>query len=55
MAKRIVLFLAVNFLVVMTISVLLNVLGVRPYLTAYGLNYTSLAIFCLIWGMAGSS
>ena len=54
MAKRIVLFLAVNFLVVMTISVLLNVLGVRPYLTAYGLNYTSLAIFCLIWGMAGS-
>ena len=54
MAKRIVLFLAVNFLVVMTISVLLNVFGVRPYLTAYGLNYTSLAIFCLIWGMAGS-
>lgn len=54
MAKRIVLFLALNFLVVMTISVLLNVLGVRPYITPYGLNYTSLAIFCLIWGMAGS-
>ena len=54
MAKRILLFLAVNFLVVMTISVLLNVFGVRPYLTQYGLNYTSLAIFCLIWGMAGS-
>ncbi|HKY62999.1 MAG TPA: protease HtpX [bacterium] len=54
MAKRIILFLAVNFLVVMTISVLLNVFGVRPYLTQYGLNYTSLAIFCLIWGMAGS-
>ncbi|HCU24736.1 MAG TPA: protease HtpX, partial [Deltaproteobacteria bacterium] len=54
MAKRIFLFLALNFLVVITISVLLNILGVRPYLTRYGLNYTSLAIFCLIWGMVGS-
>ncbi|MFO1462332.1 MAG: protease HtpX [bacterium] len=54
MAKRIVLFLAVNFLVVLTISVLLSLLGVKPYLTRYGLDYTSLAIFCLIWGMAGS-
>jgi len=54
MAKRVVLFLLVNFLVVVTISVLLNLLGVRPYLNQYGLDYTSLAVFCLIWGMAGS-
>lgn len=54
MAKRIILFLVLNFLVVITISVVLNVLGVRPYLNQYGLDYTSLAIFCLIWGMAGS-
>ncbi len=54
MAKRIFLFLAINFLVVITISFILNLLGVRPYLTAYGLNYQSLAIFCLIWGMGGS-
>ncbi len=54
MAKRIILFLVVNFLVVMTISVILSLLGVKPYLTRYGLNYTSLAIFCLIWGMVGS-
>lgn len=54
MAKRVILFLLVNFLVMVTISVILNLLGVRPYLNQYGLDYTSLAIFCLIWGMAGS-
>lgn len=52
--KRIGLFLAVNALVVITISVVLSVLGVKPYLTAYGLDYTSLAIFCLVWGMGGA-
>ncbi len=53
-AKRIVLFLAVNVLVMVTISLLLNLLGVRPYLNAYGLDYQALAIFCLVWGMGGS-
>lgn len=52
--KRITLFLAVNILVMITLSFILNVLGVRPYITAYGLNYTSLMIFCLIWGMGGA-
>src|SRR3990172_7868148 len=53
-AKRIVLFLAVNVLVLITISILLSVLGVRPYLTAYGIDYTQLALFCLVWGMGGA-
>jgi heat shock protein HtpX len=52
--KRIFLFLALNFLVVMTVSVLLHVLGVGSYITAYGLDYNSLMIFCLVWGMAGA-
>jgi heat shock protein HtpX len=52
--KRIGLFLLVNILVVMTISLVLNLLGVRPYLTAYGMDYESLAIFCLVWGMGGA-
>ncbi len=52
--KRIFLFLAVNILVVVTLSLVLNLLGVKPYLTAYGIDYTSLAIFCLIWGMGGA-
>ncbi len=53
-AKRIFLFLAVNILVVMTISFILNLLNVRPFLNAHGLDYSSLAIFCLIWGMGGA-
>lgn len=53
-AKRIFLFLAVNFLVVLMISLVLSLLNIRPYLEASGLNYTSLMIFCLIWGMGGA-
>ena len=53
-AKRIFLFLAVNILVVVTLSFVLNVLGVRPYLRAYGMDYQSLAVFCFIWGMGGA-
>ncbi len=52
--KRIFLFMAVNLLVVVTISLLLNVLGVRPYLNAYGMDYQQLAAFCLVWGMGGA-
>jgi heat shock protein HtpX len=52
--KRIFLFLAVNFLVIITISLILNLLNIQPYLNAHGLNYGSLLIFCLIWGMAGA-
>jgi heat shock protein HtpX len=52
--KRIALFMAVNALVIFTISIVLNVLGVKPYLTANGLNYESLLAFCLIWGMGGA-
>ncbi|MBK9375461.1 MAG: protease HtpX [Holophagales bacterium] len=53
-AKRVFLFLAVNVLVVTTISVVLGVLGVRPYLTARGLDLGSLAVFCLVWGFGGA-
>jgi heat shock protein HtpX len=52
--KRIFLFMAVNLLVVTTISILMDVLGIRPYLTAYGMDYQSLAAFCLVWGMGGA-
>jgi heat shock protein HtpX len=54
MAKRIFLFLLTNLLVVVTISVILNLLGVRPYLTQQGLDYRMLLIFCLVWGMGGA-
>lgn len=54
MFKRILLFLAMNALVIATISILLNIFQVRPYLNAYGIDYTSLMIFCGIWGIAGA-
>jgi len=52
--KRILLFLAVNFLVILTISVILQIFNVRPFLTSYGIDHKSLLIFCLIWGFAGA-
>jgi len=52
--KRIFLFLALNFLVVMSVEIILHVLNVQPYLTAQGLDYNSLMWMCLIWGMTGS-
>src|SRR5690348_12641530 len=52
--KRIFLFFLVNILMMVTITTILNLLGVRPYLTHYGLDYQSLAIFCLVWGMTGA-
>jgi len=37
-----------------TISIVISVLGIRPYLTAYGIDYQSLMGFCAVWGMGGS-
>ncbi len=54
MIKRVVLFLAVNVLVMLTISILLSVLGIQPYLTAQGIDYKNLLAFCLVWGMGGA-
>ena len=54
MAKRIVLFLVTNLLVVLTLSVVLSVLGVGRYAGPGGLDIQSLAIFCLVWGMGGA-
>ena len=52
--KRVFLFLAVNFLVVVTISLAINLLGLKPWLTASGLNYMSLLVFCALFGFGGS-
>ena len=52
--KRMFLFMAVNLLVIVTLSVTLQVLGVRPYLSARGLDYNALMMFCLVWGMGGA-
>lgn len=54
LAKRIALFLVVNLLVVGVISFIAYFFNIQPYLTRHGLNYGSLAIFCLLWGMVGA-
>ncbi|HWI56604.1 MAG TPA: protease HtpX [Bacillota bacterium] len=50
--KRIFLFLAVNILVMLTITVVLSLLRVGRYFPEGGL--ASLAVICLVWGFAGA-
>jgi heat shock protein HtpX len=54
LTKRVMLFVGVNILIVGTISVLMAVFNVQPYLTARGINYESLLIFCALWGFGGA-
>lgn len=49
MAKRVFLFLLTNIAVVVTISIILSLLGVRP-----GDGLVPLAVFCFVWGMGGA-
>ena len=51
---RIVLFLATNIAVLLVASITLRLLGVEGYLRGQGINFTSLLIFCFVFGMAGS-
>jgi heat shock protein HtpX len=52
--KRFGMVILINALIMITVNVILNVLGVQPYLQAYGINYASLAAFCLVWGFGGA-
>ncbi|HAT71384.1 MAG TPA: protease HtpX [Elusimicrobia bacterium] len=54
LGKRVVLFLAVNLLIIVTLSFTLNLLGVGQYFSARGINYQALMTFCLVWGMGGA-
>ena len=56
MGKRIFLFLATNLAIVVTLSLILNLLGIGGYggVGASGLDIRSLAILCLVWGMGGA-
>lgn len=53
-AKRVFLFLATNILIIATISIVMSLLGVQPYLDAKGINYQALVIFCVLWGFGGA-
>lgn len=52
--KRVFLFVATNILIISTLSIVMSLLGVQPYLNAKGINYQSLMIFCVIWGFGGA-
>ncbi|AZM95247.1 protease HtpX [Vreelandella venusta] len=51
---RIVLFLATNLAVLLVASLTLRLFGVESYLSSQGINFTSLLVFCFIFGMVGS-
>lgn len=52
--RRIGFFIALNIVVVVTISFVINLLGVGHYVSARGIDYGSLMAMCLIWGMGGA-
>jgi len=52
--KRIFLFILINCLIIATISAIISIFHLTPYISSFGLNYSSLMIFCLLWGMIGS-
>ena len=54
MLKRVFLFIATNLLVITTISIVINLLGLHGYLSSHGIDYQKLAVFCAIWGMGGA-
>lgn len=54
MFKRFLMFGLMNMAIMLTISIVMSVFGLEPYLNANGLNYTSLMVFCLLWGTLGS-
>ena len=52
--KRILLFLATNLAVMLVLSVVTTVFGLNRYLSAHGIDYTSLMVFSLVVGFTGS-
>lgn len=54
MFRRIFYFLITNLLVILTISITLSLLGIRPYLNAYGIDYYALLVFAFVWGFVGA-
>ena len=55
MGKRILLFLATNLAIMVTLSIVLSLLGVTGYIQpGGGIDYTALMVFCFIWGMGGA-
>jgi len=48
------LFVMTNILVIIAVSTLIQVLGLKPYLSSQGIDYMSLLVFCALFGFVGS-
>jgi heat shock protein HtpX len=55
MGKRILLFVATNLAIMVTLSIVLSLLGVAGYIRPDGgVNHTALMVFAFVWGMGGA-
>jgi heat shock protein HtpX len=55
MMKRVFLFVVTNLAITLAITIVLSLLGIGGYrIAGGGLDYSALAVFCLIWGMGGA-
>ena len=55
MGKRILLFVLTNLAIMVTLSIVLNLLGVAGYYRPDGgINHTALMVFAFVWGMGGA-
>jgi heat shock protein HtpX len=52
--KRISILMMVNFGIVIMLMLVVNLLGLNRYMTPYGIDYQTLAVFSLFWGMGGA-
>ena len=52
--KRIFLFVATNFAIMITLSIVLSLLGVTGYISASGIDYVALMVFSAVWGFGGA-
>ncbi len=52
--KRMAFFLVTNFLIILTIGIIMRVTGLDLYLQEHGGTYGGLMVFCFLFGMIGS-
>ncbi len=52
--KRVLLFVATNIAVLAVITIIMRLFGLDATMNAKGINYTSLAVFSILWGSIGS-
>jgi heat shock protein HtpX len=52
--KRLFLFILTNLVVVATITIIFQLLGLDRYTAVYGIDWVSMLVFCSLWGFGGA-